>query len=75
MAKPVRRRRAKTAAAACLMVSMAGGFVAAREERKHLEPAGYPEVHGEYLETMMSTATMTRIGVFSAFDLPTSYPW
>jgi hypothetical protein len=57
------------------MVSLAGGLVISREERMHPEPASYPEVHGEYLETMMSTATMTRIGIFSAFDLPTPYPW
>ncbi len=57
------------------MVSLAGGFIAAREERMHLELASYPEIHGEYLETMISTATITHIGIFSAFDLATPYPW
>jgi hypothetical protein len=47
------------------MVSLAGGLVISCEERKHVEPASYPEVHGEYLENMNSTATITRISAFS----------
>jgi hypothetical protein len=70
-AKPVRRRRAKKGLAAGLLFSVAGGFVVAREEKTHIELPSYPEVHGEHLETMMSTATFTHYSIFNPLTLST----
>jgi hypothetical protein len=54
--------------------SVGGAFVIAREEKAHVEVPSYPEVHGERLETMVSTATFTHYKFFDAFDM-TAYPW
>jgi hypothetical protein len=68
--KQVRRRRAKKALAAGLMFPVTLGFAIARDEKVHIELPSYPEMHGEYLETMMSTATWTHHGILQ-FDMPT----
>ena len=43
----------------------------AREEKTHIELPSYPEVHGEHLETMMSTATFTHYSIFNPLTLST----